>query len=164
MKILHLLSQRPDSTGSGFYVREIIRESHTSGHTNILIAGAPAHDIPDLSSVPVDSVDFLCFESPELPFPIPGMSDVMPYRSTRFREMSDDQLQQYSDGFSMTIQSVVRKHQPDLIHTNHLWLMTSLVRQLFPDIPVVTSSHGTDLRQMVNCPHLRDRIVPLCRG
>jgi glycosyltransferase involved in cell wall biosynthesis len=39
IRILHLLSQRPDSTGSGIYIQAMLREAEASGHHNYLIAG-----------------------------------------------------------------------------------------------------------------------------
>ena len=39
LKILHLLSQRPDSTGSGIYVQAMIREAYACGYDNFLVAG-----------------------------------------------------------------------------------------------------------------------------
>ena len=39
LKILHLLSQRPDSTGSGIYVQAMIREASAYGYDNYLVAG-----------------------------------------------------------------------------------------------------------------------------
>lgn len=52
---------------------------------------------------------------------------------------------------------------PDIIHTNHLFLLSALVRKLFPDLPIVTTCHGTDLRQYVNCPHLRHFVKRYCQ-
>jgi hypothetical protein len=40
MKILHLLSQRPEATGSGIYMQAMIREAARRGHENFLLAGA----------------------------------------------------------------------------------------------------------------------------
>ena len=42
MKILHILSQRPDSTGSGYYIQNIIRLAEKGGHQNYLLAALPA--------------------------------------------------------------------------------------------------------------------------
>jgi hypothetical protein len=39
LKIFHLLSQRPDSTGSGIYVQAMIREASPCGYDNYLVAG-----------------------------------------------------------------------------------------------------------------------------
>ena len=41
MKILHLLSQRPEATGSGIYIQAMIREAARRGHENFLLAGVP---------------------------------------------------------------------------------------------------------------------------
>ena len=40
MKILHILSQMPDYTGSGKYVQEMIRQSRAKHHTPFLIVRA----------------------------------------------------------------------------------------------------------------------------
>ena len=42
LRILHLLSQRPDATGSGIYVQAMLREASNHGHTNFLLAGVPS--------------------------------------------------------------------------------------------------------------------------
>jgi len=49
MKILHLLSQRPDSTGSGIFIQAMIREATAAGYENYLVAGVAADfcDGPD---------------------------------------------------------------------------------------------------------------------
>jgi hypothetical protein len=39
MKILHLISQHPESTGSGVYLQHIIRQATAAGHDSFLIAG-----------------------------------------------------------------------------------------------------------------------------
>ena len=39
LKILHLLSQRPDSTGSGIYVQAMIREATIYGLSVLRLAG-----------------------------------------------------------------------------------------------------------------------------
>jgi glycosyltransferase involved in cell wall biosynthesis len=38
-----------------------------------------------------------------------------------------------------------------------------MARQLFPNIPMVTTCHGSDLRQFQNCPHLQERVLSGCR-
>jgi glycosyltransferase involved in cell wall biosynthesis len=53
--------------------------------------------------------------------------------------------------------------KPDIIHSHHLWIASSLTRRLFPHIPMVTSCHGSDLRQFQNCPNLRETVLSGCR-
>jgi len=39
LKVLHLISQRPDATGSGVYVQAMLRHAAQKGHCNHLVAG-----------------------------------------------------------------------------------------------------------------------------
>jgi hypothetical protein len=42
LKILHVIGQRPEMTGSGIYLEAIIREPQNHGFSNYWIAGVPA--------------------------------------------------------------------------------------------------------------------------
>ncbi|NQT64782.1 MAG: glycosyltransferase family 4 protein [FCB group bacterium] len=86
----------------------------------------------------------------------------MPYESVRFCDLSEEELQEYEKAFSIILQKAVAKFKPDIIHSHHLWIVSSLTRQLFPEIPMVTTCHGTDLRQFQNCRHLRERVLKGC--
>ena len=88
MRILHALSQRPEATGSGIYVRAMVREAFHAGHENFLLAGIPADDRPRLDCLTGDQCAFVHFETGSLPFPVVGMSDVMPYPSRRFSDLT----------------------------------------------------------------------------
>lgn len=164
MRILHLISQHPESTGSGFYLLNILRRSVAAGHENYLVAGVSESCHPDLASTGVSSHRFIRFGQGELDFTIPGMSDVMPYHSSRFSELSPDQLDRYVNAFSREIKRAAEEFSPDLIHSHHLWLASSAARTILPEIPMVTSCHSTDLRQFVQCPHLRQRVLKPCRA
>jgi glycosyltransferase involved in cell wall biosynthesis len=163
MKILHLISQHPDSTGSGIYLRNIIREADLAGHQNFLIAGLSDADIPHIEGINPESCSYVRFGSGDLDFLIPGMSDIMPYPSTRFSSLTAEQLDRYEHCFAQAMTALVEKNRPDIIHSHHLWMLTSLTRRLFPDIPMVTSCHSTDLRQSVLCPHIKQRVLEPCR-
>ena len=164
LKILHLLSQRPDATGSGIFVQAMLREAAARGHDGFLVAGldAGADQVPD--DLATDQTLFVRFGTAELPGRITGMSDVMPYESTRFRDLSEEDLQRYEQAFAAAVTRVVARFAPDVIHSHHLWLLSSLTRLLFPEIPLVTSCHGSDLRQFQSCPHLQERVLEGCRG
>jgi glycosyltransferase involved in cell wall biosynthesis len=163
MKILHLISQHPESTGSGFYIRNIIRHAGGAGHQNFLIAGISGDMQPELDCIDTVSCRFVSFDRGTLDFTIPGMSDVMPYPSTVFGSLSSAQLDAYELEFQEVIQAAVLDFSPDIIHSHHLWLASAVARRCFPDIPMVTSCHSTDLRQFVQCEHLRGRVLPHCR-
>ena len=163
LKILHLLSQRPDSTGSGIYVQAMIREAAACGYDNYLIAGVHSDGCDDTDCIEPDKSVFVNFHHADVSYHIPGMSDVMPYESTRFCDLSEAALNEYEKAFSQTLQNAVYKFKPDIIHSHHLWIVSSLARQLFPNIPMVTTCHGSDLRQFQNCPHLQEKVLLGCR-
>jgi glycosyltransferase involved in cell wall biosynthesis len=162
MKILHIISQHPESTGSGFYLQNIIRQAAAAGHQNFLIAGISGNRLPELDCIDKKLCRFVNFEVDNLNFAIPGMSDVMPYPSSRFSALTEKQLNLYEQAFAETILHAVTLFSPDIIHSHHLWLVSSVTRRILTDIPMVTSCHSTDLRQFVQCPHLRKRVLPHC--
>lgn len=163
LKILHLLSQRPDSTGSGIYVQAMIREARACGDDNYLIAGVHSDSCDDTSFIEQDNSMFVRFYNADVSYHIPGMSDVMPYKSTRFCDLSQGDMDEYEAAFSKVLQDAVHTFKPDIIHSHHLWIVSSLARRLFPDIPMATTCHGSDLRQFQNCSHLREKVLSGCR-
>ncbi|MDZ7830381.1 MAG: glycosyltransferase family 4 protein [Desulfobacterales bacterium] len=165
LKILHILSQRPDSTGSGVYLQAMLREASRCGHENYLVAGIQCDSPVALENIEAGSCRYITFgETGRLPFSIVGMSDVMPYDSARFCALSKEELDSYEASFSHRLTEAVEAFEPDIIHSHHLWIVSSLTRRLFPDIPMVTNCHGSDLRQFQNCPHLQQRVLSGCRG
>ena len=52
--------------------------------------------------------------------------------------------------------------QPDVIHSHHLWLVSSYLKDLVSDIPVVTQCHATGFRQMALCPELAEKVRSRC--
>ncbi len=163
LKILHVIGQRPEMTGSGIYLEAIIRESQKHGFSNYWVAGVPSgrtHPLKDMSHV---KGAFVFFESEALDFPVTGMSDVMPYKSSLFIDLKGKRLASYKLEFSRVLQAAEKQFDPDIIHTNHLFLLSALVRKLFPHVPVVATCHGTDLRQYNNCLHLRSFVKRYCR-
>lgn len=163
MKILHLLSQHPESTGSGYYIQNVIKEAALQGHDNYLLSGSSGKKhIPD--SLPVSAHAEVEFGRPPLDFAIAGMSDVMPYPSSQFKKLSGTKLTRYIEAWTDGIHRAVAMSYPELIHSHHLWIMTSLAKQLYPEIPMVASCHSTDLRQFELCPQHRELVLKGCLG
>lgn len=163
MKILHLISQHPESTGSGFYIQNLMRQAEAAGHRNFLVAGISGHTPPQLDCIRPAACRFVHFGRGRLDFAIPGMSDVMPYPSSVFGRLTADQLKLYELEFAEAITNAVKTFAPDIIHSHHLWLVSAIARKRFPEMAMVTSCHSTDLRQFHQCPHLRDRVLPYCQ-
>ena len=163
LKILHVISQRPDSTGSGIYVQAMIREAESYSYDNYLVAAVGSQWRDDIACIDKAKSLFVSFQNGDVSCNIPGMSDVMPYESTRFCDLSPNELSEYEEAFSRILRTAVQAFKPDIIHSHHLWIVSSLARQLFPNIPLVATCHGTDLRQFQNCPHLQAKVLEGCR-
>jgi glycosyltransferase involved in cell wall biosynthesis len=162
-RILYLLSQRPGRTGSGVTLDTQVHFSAKLGWQAAVALGSPVSDPnPDIGRLESQSVYPLHFESEGLNFPVPGMSDVMPYPSTRFSEMSAEMLDVYRRAWREHLARVIDAFKPDLIHSHHLWLLSSMVKDIAPEIPQVIQCHATGLRQMALCPHLADEVKAGC--
>ncbi|MCF8045834.1 MAG: glycosyltransferase family 4 protein [Desulfarculaceae bacterium] len=160
MKILHVISQPPDFTGSGKYLAAIAEKAACKGHQNFLAAGVQGAFEPDSSVIPGENTRFVRFDGCDLDFPVAGMSDAMPYESSIFSGLTGHQLQCYENVFETAIREAVDRFRPDIVHTNHLWIVSAIARRVAKDIPVVTLCHGTCLRQHSLCPDISASIRP----
>ena len=77
MRILNISAQKPDSTGSGVYLAEMVRCELSAGHAAGVVAGVDVSDEPTLPEGAEPY--FVRFNTEALPFNVCGMSDVMPY-------------------------------------------------------------------------------------
>jgi glycosyltransferase involved in cell wall biosynthesis len=174
MTVLHVLSQRPSLTGSGVTLDALVRHAAAGGWDQHVVVGTPSSDpVPDVGGLPPSRIHPLRFGPPKdsprsarrpvapdgLPFQVPGMSDVMPYPSTRFSAMSPEQLARYRACWSDHLRRVIEETRPGVIHAHHVWLVSSLLKDIAPDTPVVVQCHATGLRQMELCPHLAAGVV-----
>jgi glycosyltransferase involved in cell wall biosynthesis len=163
MRILHLLSQRPSLTGSGITLDALVRHAGVAGLTQRVVVGVPADDpAPPVGGLAAERIHPLPFGLPPLDFPVPGMSDVMPYATTRFSELNHEQVDAYRRAWAGHLQPILNDFQPDLIHSHHVWLLSALLKDLAPATPVVTHCHATGLRQMELCPPLADDVRAGC--
>lgn len=148
MRILHALAQRPGRTGSGVFLQELFAAGFKKGYEQAVLAGIPqSQKESNIDNLKEENFFPIYFESKNLPYPVVGMSDVMPYNSTKYSDINEDMLCQYIDAFSLKIKEAVESFKPDVIISNHLWLMSSLIKKLYPDLKVLCLCHGTDLRQ-----------------
>ena len=72
--MLHLLSQRPDATGSGIYVQAMLVEASKNGHTNYLIAGIQSDLAAQLDCIEAVQCRFVRFGKVNINYPIAGMN------------------------------------------------------------------------------------------
>ena len=165
MRLLSITAQKPDSTGSGVYLTELVKGFQRLNIEQAVVAGISRDGTVCLpEGVQVFPV---CFETGDLPFPVVGMSDEMPYKSTRYSDMTQQMTRQFKTAFAKRIQEAVREFMPDIILCHHLYFLAAMVREMFPDIPVYGISHGSDLRQIKKNEWQRDYIsqwIPMLDG
>lgn len=147
MRILSITAQKPNSTGSGVYLTELVKEYALMGHEQAVIAGVYQEDLTELP----EGVDFypVYFENEELPFPIVGMSDEMPYRSTRYCDLTPEMAARFERVFLGVMERAVKEFKPDLVLCHHLYLLTAILRAHYKELCIYGFCHNTDLRQMV---------------
>ncbi|MCP4290383.1 MAG: glycosyltransferase family 4 protein [bacterium] len=170
-KILHILSQRPSKTGSGITLESLVRQASQAGWKQAAVVGIPADEKqPEVGFLQPSDIFPIRFKnetktglSADLDFPIPGMSDVMPYPSSVWSTLKNSQLEKYRQVWTRHLEKVIMTFQPTIIHSNHVWLVSSLIKDVAPDIPVLTTCHATGLRQIKLCPHLAEEVLQGCR-
>jgi glycosyltransferase involved in cell wall biosynthesis len=162
-RILHVLSQRPSLTGSGITLEALVRHAGAAGWDQCTVIGAPHDEAePEVGGLPEERIRPLRFGSGELDFSVPGMSDVMPYPSTRFSSMTERQIAAYRRAWERHLREAVSSFRPDLVHSHHIWILSSLLKDIDPGLPVVTQCHATGFRQMKLCPHLAEVVISGC--
>ncbi|GAA0701367.1 glycosyltransferase family 4 protein [Paraclostridium ghonii] len=146
MKILHIITQKPNSTGSGIYMCGMINGFKNMGYKQGVIAGLDASDSINCFD---ENINFypVIYNSEEIPFSVVGMSDVMPYNSTLYKNVNEDMVIKLKKVFKDRIDKAIKDLKPDLIICHHLYLITAFTRDIIHDIPIVGICHGTCLKQ-----------------
>ena len=158
MKILHITAQKPDSTGSGVYMSGLIQCLDKLGHKQAVITGI---DIKDNKNSFKENIRHypMIYNSGKLNFSVIGMSDNMPYESTKYKDLTPDMVKIIKEEFLNTLKRAVKEFKPEVIVCNHLYLITSFVREAIKDIKIIGICHGTCLRQLKNIDLEKDYII-----
>lgn len=161
MRILSISAQKPSATGSGVYLTELVKCLAAEGQEQAVVAGIYKED----EVVFPEGVTFhpVYFKTEKLPYPIVGMSDEMPYTSTRYCDMTTEMVGQFRNAFLEVLVPLVEQFKPDIILAHHLYLLTAIVRDTFPQCKVYGFCHNTDLRQMIKTDLEREFIADAVR-
>ena len=131
-------------SGSGTYTRNIAVHLMKKGHGTCIVmpenttrfSGPPGAEI-----YPV----FFSFDEEiggALPFNFPCFT-THPRSTTTFYDLEEEQLEMYLSAFMKAIEKAVDEFKPDVIHAQHIWLLSWLASKT--GIPYVVTAHGTDL-------------------
>jgi hypothetical protein len=166
MRILHVLAQRPGKTGSGVFLQQLFKTGHEKKYEQAVLAGVPfSEQNPDIDNLDINNFYPVLFETNELNFPIVGMSDVMPYSSTKYSDLDEEMYKAYEKEFKKVIKKAVDEFKPDVVICNHIWLLCGFIKDLYPNLKVLVLCHGTDLRQLERAVRLTPIVknkVPSC--
>lgn len=155
MKILHVLAQLPVKTGSGVYFTNVIE-----GLKQFDVKQAAVYaTTPEYNFNFVDEKYEVEFQGVDISFPIVGMSDIMPYENTLYKNMTDDMMEEWQKAFREKLEAARNEFKPDVIITHHLWILSSIVCDVFEDKKVIGICHNTDIRQAEKNRTMKDKYV-----
>ena len=155
MKILHVLAQLPIKTGSGVYFTNVIE-------------GLKQFDVEQAAvyaTTPEYEFNFLKekfeveFQGKDISFPIVGMSDIMPYENTLYKNMTAEMLDSWQEAFRKKLKAAKEEFKPDVVITHHLWILSSIVCDVFEGEKVIGVCHNTDIRQAEKNPVMKNKYV-----
>ena len=144
MKVL-LVNHFPIAgSGSGTYTRNIAVHLMKKGHDVCVIMPenmAKYSSIPGAAMYPV----FFSYDEPikdALPFNFPCFT-THPRSIMTFFDLDEGQLDAYLSAFERVIAKAIDEFKPDVIHGQHIWLLSWLAGKT--GLPYVVTAHGTDL-------------------
>lgn len=158
MKVLHILAQLPMRTGSGVYFTNLIDGLKKYNNINQACLYAKTEEY-EINILDKDKQYEVLFETNKLPFSIVGMSDIMPYKNTIYSEMTDEMMDIWQKNFKEKLIEAKNKFNPDVIITHHLWILTSMVYEIFSDKKIFAVCHNTDIRQAEKNPNIKEKYV-----
>lgn len=144
MRIL-LINHFPlQGSGSGVYVANIAKSLEKKGHETCIITPENTSDLINLENVKLHPVYFKYEEKidGQQDFNFPCF-DPHPRSHLLFNDMTIEQIEQYKDAFRNAIKEEIEEFKPDIIHAQHLWLISDVAEGF--NIPVVITSHGSDI-------------------
>lgn len=155
MRILHVLAQLPIKTGSGVYFTNVI-----DGLKRFNVEQAAIYaTTPEYNFNFVDEKFEVEFQGEDISFPIVGMSDIMPYDNTLYKNMTDEMIESWQKAFREKLIQARETFKPDVVITHHLWILSSMVCDVFENEKVLGVCHNTDIRQAEKNPAMKDKHV-----
>ena len=155
MKVLHVLAQLPVKTGSGVYFTNVI-----DGLKEFNVEQAAIYaTTPEYNFNFVDEKFEVEFQGKDISFPIVGMSDIMPYDNTLYKNMTDEMIESWQKAFREKLIQARETFKPDVVITHHLWILSSMVCDIFENVKVLGVCHNTDIRQAEKNPAMKDKYV-----
>ena len=147
-KILIVTAFPTHGAGSGALITTQAKSYVEDGHEVVIITGNNRTDYDKLDGVRYHTVPFTA-ETKE-PEKIDGQCDFNYLMFTthtestaNFWNVSLEQLEEYMNVFKKAIKEEVKEFNPNIIHTQHNWITSSIATEFKK--PITLTIHGTDL-------------------
>lgn len=144
MKIL-LINHFPlEGSGSGVYTKNIAKSLVRKGNEVCIIMPENTKNYNNVEGVKLHPIYFTNNEKIEkaLPFNFPCFT-THPRSTTNFYDLTEEELKMYEQAFREAIKQEVAEFKPDIIHGQHVWILSSIAAEF--NVPVVVTAHGTDI-------------------
>jgi glycosyltransferase involved in cell wall biosynthesis len=150
MKILFTITG-PWGTGAATVVDGVVQELQDQGHTVKVVfpdLGLPSPDAekyygnPGLYHIIRFPVEFQGVEFPTFPLIVPDPNPRNLKTAWTFKDMTEKELQSYIDFLKARLRTVIRDFQPDIIETEHVWLMGYVLNEL--GYTYIVAAHNSD--------------------
>lgn len=144
MKVLIINHSPFIGSGSGIYTMNIAKAVKEAGKEVRVITAANSLEFPDMEGIGVHPIFFKYKDNVEnqIEFNVPCF-DQYPTSDIVFYNMSKEQLKTYEDEFRRVLEEEINTFKPDIIHTQHIWIWSSIVTEY--NIPTIITSHGSDM-------------------
>ena len=144
MKILVINHSPLIGSGSGIYTMNIAKALKNAGQEVKVITAANSLEFPDMEGIDIHPIFFKYKDEVknQIEFNVPCF-DQYPTSDVVFYNMTKEQIKTYIDEFRKVLEEELETFKPDIIHTQHLWILSSIVPKY--NIPTVVTSHGSDM-------------------
>ena len=144
MKILIINHSPFIGSGSGIYTMNIAKSLKRASQDVAVITAANSIDFPDMEGIKIHPIFFKYkdYVENQIDFNVPCF-DQYPTSDVVFYNLTKEQLNTYISEFRKALEEEIKTFKPDIIHTQHLWVWSSIIPEY--NIPTIVTSHGSDM-------------------
>ena len=144
MKILIINHSPLIGSGSGIYTMNIAKALKRAGQDVKIITAANSLEFPKMEGIDIRPIYFENnYEADNvINFNVPCF-DQYPTSDVVFYDLTKEQIKTYIEEFRKVLEQEIKEFKPDIIHTQHLWIWSSVVPEY--GVPTVVTSHGSDM-------------------
>ena len=144
MKILIINHSPLIGSGSGIYTMNIAKALKRKKQEVRVITAANSLEFPNMEGIDIHPIFFENGYTAEniINFNVPCF-DQYPTSDVVFYNLTKKQKEVYIEEFRKVLEQEINDFKPDIIHTQHLWMWSSIVPEY--GIPTVVTSHGSDI-------------------